>query len=58
MRAVLRSGLYQILYMEVPAPAAVNEAVKLVPASGQGQRRRHGECGAAPGLPERTSAGL
>ncbi len=30
VRAVLRSGLYQILYMEVPAPAAVNEAVKLV----------------------------
>lgn len=30
VRAVLRSGLYQVLYMEVPPAAAVNESVKLM----------------------------
>lgn len=29
VRAILRSGLYQLRYMQVPAAAAVNEAVKL-----------------------------
>lgn len=36
VRAVLRAGLYQILYMDaVPVPAAVNESVKLVRAMGK-----------------------
>lgn len=37
LRAVLRSGLYQILYMDsVPTSAAVNEAVQLTRALGKG----------------------
>lgn len=37
LRAVLRSGLYQILYMDsVPVSAAVNEAVELTRALGKG----------------------
>lgn len=36
VRAVLRAGLYQILYMDVvPVPVAVNESVKLVRAMGK-----------------------
>ena len=44
VRAVLRAGLAQALYMNVPLPAAVNESVKLTralenPAPQHGQRR-------------------
>lgn len=35
VRAVLRSGLAQARYMEVPLPAAVNESVKLTKALGK-----------------------
>ena len=35
MRAVLRAGLAQALYMNVPLPAAVNESVKLTRALGK-----------------------
>ncbi|MBQ5755238.1 MAG: 16S rRNA (cytosine(967)-C(5))-methyltransferase RsmB, partial [Oscillospiraceae bacterium] len=35
VRALLRSGLYQMLYMDVPSSAAVNEAVKLTRALGK-----------------------
>ena len=35
VRAVLRAGLAQALYMNVPLPAAVNESVKLTRALGK-----------------------
>lgn len=36
LRAVLRTGCYQLMYMDkIPAPAAVNESVRLVRALGQ-----------------------
>ncbi len=35
VRAVLRSGLAQARYMDVPLPAAVNESVKLTRALGK-----------------------
>ena len=35
VRAILRSGLAQARYMQVPVPAAVNESVKLVRAFGK-----------------------
>ena len=41
IRSILRAGAYQILYLSrVPVSAAVNEAVKLVPAR---DRRRTGD---------------
>lgn len=36
VRAILESGLYQLLYMRVPARAAVDESVKLARAFGKG----------------------
>lgn len=35
VRAILRAGLAQALYMQVPLPAAVNESVKLTKAMGK-----------------------
>lgn len=35
VRNILRTGLYQMRYMKVPAPAAVNEAVKLTRQMGK-----------------------
>ncbi len=35
VRAILESGLYQLLYMRVPASAAVNESVKLARSFGK-----------------------
>ncbi len=38
VREILRTGVYQLLYMDkIPASAAVNEAVKLAKAMGQGK---------------------
>lgn len=36
VRAILETGLYQLLYMRVPARAAVDETVKLATAMGKG----------------------